>query len=269
MPRWALGVEYDGVRFHGFQRQPHHRGPTVQGDLEAALSRIANRPVTLVCAGRTDAGVHATGQVVHFDCDADRDVRAWLEGGNSLTDPGLCLHWATRVADDFHARFGARWRRYIYLMTDALPRPALLRDRVARVRGPRLDADAMDRAARALIGEHDFTSFRAAGCQARHPVREIQSVSVRRRGSVVAVDIRANAFLQHMVRNITGSLLEVGRGHRDPAWIADLLAARDRTRAGVAAPPEGLYLVEVGYPPEVVLPPFPDRVLPDALAPGA
>jgi tRNA pseudouridine38-40 synthase len=264
--RWALGVEYDGARYHGFQRQPHHRGATVQGDLEAALSRIADAPVTLVCAGRTDAGVHATGQVVHFDTDAERDARAWIRGGNTLTDPGVVIHWAAPVADDFHARFDARWRRYRYLFTDAERRPALLRDRLALIpASPPLDADAMDRGARHLLGEQDFTSFRAAGCQARHARRELQAVRVARAGDVVAVDIRANAFLQHMVRNIVGSLLPVGRGERPPAWIAELLEARDRTLAGVAAPPEGLYLVEVGYAEGIELPAFPERLMPDRL----
>ena len=259
MTRWALGVEYDGACFSGFQRQAAPIQSTVQGELERALGRIADHPVTVVCAGRTDAGVHATGQVVHFDSASPRNQRDWVRGGNSLTDPAICIHWARIVADDFSARFSARWRRYLYLMTDRRPRQSLLRDRVASVPGP-LDAARMDFAARALLGEHDFTSFRAANCQATHARREVQQVAVSRAGPLVALEIRANAFLQHMVRNIAGSLLEVGRGERDPEWIGELLAQRDRTRAGVAAPPEGLYLVEVGYEAASGLPEVPSRL---------
>lgn len=247
MPRWALGIEYDGSRFAGFQRQRHHAATTVQGDLEAALSRIADHPVTVFCAGRTDAGVHATGQVVHFETVAPRAAKAWLRGGNTLTDAGLCIHWAQPVGDDFHARFSALWRRYVYVLTDAPIRQALLRDRIARVPGP-LSAEAMHAAGAALIGEHDFSSFRAAGCQARHGIREVQSLTVRRRDTLLSIDIRANAFVQHMVRNIVGSLLTVGRGAAPVEWIGELLALRDRTRAAATARPEGLYLVQVGYP---------------------
>ncbi len=253
MTRWALGVEYDGSCFGGFQRQPGQARPTVQGQLEAALSRVAAEQIKLVCAGRTDTGVHATGQVVHFDSASVRSARDWVRGGNSLTHEGICIHWAQPVSDDFSARFSARWRRYLYLMTDAGLRQTLLRDRVARVSGP-LDAAAMDRAAQHLLGEQDFSSFRAAGCQARHARREVQAVRVVRRGDLIGFEIQANAFLQHMVRNIVGSLLCVGRGEQPAEWLAQLLAWRDRTRAGVAAPPEGLYLVGVGYPDHPSLP---------------
>jgi tRNA pseudouridine38-40 synthase len=254
MTRWALGIEYDGSCFGGFQRQAaHERRPTVQGVLEEALGRVADHPVTLACAGRTDAGVHATGQVVHFDSPAARPPRAWVRGGNAHLPPGARVHWAVAVPDDFHARHAARWRRYRYLMTDRLPRQALLRDRVAEVPGP-LDAARMDTAARALLGEQDFSAFRAAGCQSRHAFREVQAVRVHRSGPLLCLDIRANAFLLHMVRNITGSLIRVGRGEAEPGWIAELLAGRDRTRAAATAPPEGLYLVEVGYPSRWGLP---------------
>ena len=265
MTRWVLGVEYDGTCFSGFQRQASPRLPTVQGDLEAALSRIANHPVRLVCAGRTDAGVHATGQVVHFDSLALRAAKDWVRGGNTLTHPGICIHWAIARDEAFHARFSALWRRYLYLMTDQRPRQSLLRDRVAEVTGP-LDADSMGQAALALLGEHDFSSFRAAGCQARHARRTVQRIDVRRAGSLVAVEIQANAFLQHMVRNIVGSLLEVGRGERPGSWLGEVLSERDRTRAGVAAPPEGLYLVEVGYPGESALPSWPATTWPASWA---
>ncbi|MEE4361104.1 MAG: tRNA pseudouridine(38-40) synthase TruA [Pseudomonadales bacterium] len=270
MTRWVLGIEYDGSCFGGFQRQAHATRPTVQGVLERVLSRIADHEVTVQCAGRTDAGVHATGQVVHFDTTSERPDRAWLQGGNSLLEPGIAIHWARPLSEDFHARFSAQWRRYRYLMTDRAPRQALLRDRVATVRG-RLDAQRMHAAAQALVGEQDFSAFRAAGCQSRHAVREVQAVSVVRAGPLVCVDIRANAFLQHMVRNITGSLIRIGQGRAEEGWIGELLAARDRTLAGDAAPPEGLYLVEVGYAPAWGLPaatgaglPMPSALLGDA-----
>lgn len=246
MTRWALGVEYDGACFNGFQRQRATGPATVQGELETALGRIADHPVRVVCAGRTDSGVHATGQVIHFDSDSRRSPRDWLRGGNSLTPAAICIHWVQAVDSSFSARFSARWRRYLYLLTDERPRQALLRDRVAAVAGP-LDADAMQRAAEPLLGEHDFSSFRAAQCQARHARREIQVIRIRRAGALLGIEIQANAFLQHMVRNIVGSLLEVGRREREATWIGELLAARDRTLAGIAAPPEGLYLTAVGY----------------------
>lgn len=253
MTRWVLGVEYDGSCFNGFQRQASPQRLTVQGNLESALGRIANGPLRLVCAGRTDAGVHATGQVVHFDTAAPRAAKDWVQGGNTLTHPGICIHWAVTRDESFDARFSASWRRYLYLMTDHRPRQALLRDRVTCVTGP-LDVESMREAAQELLGEHDFSSFRAAGCQARHARRMIQRIDVRRAGALVAVEIQANAFLQHMVRNIVGSLLEVGRGEREVAWIREVLAERDRTCAGVTAPPEGLYLVQVGYPEHHDLP---------------
>jgi tRNA pseudouridine38-40 synthase len=253
VPRWALGVEYDGACFAGFQRQPHHDRPTVQGELEGALSRIADDPVRTVCAGRTDAGVHATAQVVHFDTDARRTADAWVRGGNTLTAPGVGIAWAAPVPDDFHARFSARWRSYLYLLADGSTVQPLLRDRVAAHPVP-LDASRMQAAADMLLGERDFTSFRAAGCQARHAVREIQHVHVYRRGPLLGFEIRANAFLQHMVRNIVGSLALVGAGERSVAWIGELLEARDRTLAGATALPGGLYLVGVGYPDHPELP---------------
>ncbi|TVS08614.1 MAG: tRNA pseudouridine(38-40) synthase TruA [Gammaproteobacteria bacterium] len=256
MTRWALGVEYDGSCFHGFQRQSAPGVASVQGDLEGALGRIADHPVRIVCAGRTDAGVHATGQVIHFDSTATRSERDWQRGGNTLTHQGICIHWAKAVDATFSARFSARWRRYLYLLTDQRPRQALLRDRVAVVPGP-LDAALMHDAAQALVGEHDFSSFRAAQCQASHPRREIQSITVRRSGQLLGIEIQANAFLQHMVRNITGSLLQVGLRQRDPKWMAEILLARDRTQAGIAAPPEGLYLTAVGYGAEWSLPTAP------------
>jgi len=245
--RWALGLEYDGARFKGWQRQGAPALPTVQAALEAALTRIADHPVATVCAGRTDAGVHATGQVVHFDTTAERPERAWVRGATTLAGSGITVRWARPVAADFHARFSARWRRYVYLMLDRRPPPAVAQGYVAHVPDGPLDAAAMDRGARHLLGEHDFEALRGAACQAPHAVREVRAIAVRRRGPLVSLDITANAFVLHMVRIIAGSLIAVGRGARRPEWIAELLANRDRTRAGATAPAAGLFLVGVGY----------------------
>lgn len=264
MTRWALGVEYDGAAFGGFQRQPHHDQPTVQGALEKALSSIADESVHLVCAGRTDAGVHAVAQVVHFDCASERDARAWTRGANSLTPDGISVRWAQVVDDAFHARFSATARTYLYVLSDGEPVHALLRDRVAGF-PVRLDEKAMAEAARVLIGEQDFSSFRAAGCQARHAVREVLHCAVHRNGSLLGFEIRANAFLQHMVRNLVGSLALVGDGRRSVDWFGEVLAARDRTRAGPAAPPAGLYFVDVTYPEHPDLPTIGRPPLPWAL----
>ena len=264
MTRWALGVEYDGAAFHGFQRQSHHDHPTVQGALEAALSKIADEPVRLVCAGRTDAGVHAVAQVIHFDCPSERDARAWTRGANTLTPKGLSVRWAQVVDDRFHARFSASARSYLYVLSDGEPVQALLRDRVAAFPEP-LDEHAMAEAARFLIGEQDFSSFRASGCQARHAVREVLHCDLHRNGELLGFEIRANAFLQHMVRNLVGSLALVGSGRRPVGWIGEVLAARDRTLAGPAAPPEGLYFVDVTYPEHPELPQITRSPLPWSL----
>ena len=257
--RIALGLEYDGSRFHGFERQPGRR--TVQSEVEAALARVAAAPVRVVCAGRTDAGVHATGQVVHFDTAASRPVHAWVRGTNTYLPPDVTVLWARIVADGFHARFLALQRRYRYVIVNRDTRPALLAGRAAWEYRP-LDARLMRLAARHLAGEHDFSSFRAAGCQARHPVRRLHRIEVARTGDRIVIDVHANAFLQHMVRNIAGTLVAVGAGEHDPDWVASVLAARDRRAAGVTAAPDGLYLVGVDYPEEAGIPAVP---LPDAL----
>ncbi|SIN85856.1 tRNA pseudouridine38-40 synthase [Sulfurivirga caldicuralii] len=244
--RIALGIEYDGSAYCGWQHQDHC--DAVQTHVEAALSFVADHPIEVVCAGRTDTGVHALNQVVHFDTTAERPLRAWVEGVNTRLPDAIRIHWVKPVAEDFDARFSAVARRYRYVIHNVPTRSALLRQRVTWVREP-LDAAAMDKAAQALVGEQDFSSFRAAGCQARHPMREVQRVHVHRQGNMVLVDIQANAFLHHMVRNIVGSLLKVGQGERPVEWIAELLAAKDRTQAAETAPAAGLYFVTAVYPP--------------------
>jgi len=249
--RFALGVEYDGSDFSGWESQPRRR--TVQSTLEAALSGVAARKVETVCAGRTDAGVHATAQVVHFDSRAERVPHEWVLGANSNLPGDVSVRWASPVAEDFHARYSALRRYYRYVIQNRRERPALLRQRAAWERSA-LDAGCMQAGAEHLLGEQDFSSFRAAGCQARSPVRTVVSLEVHRRGDLVFIDIAANAFLQHMVRNVAGVLIEIGKGKREPAWAGELLAARDRTRGAVTAPPQGLYLSRIDYPPGHGLP---------------
>ena len=253
--RVALGIQYDGVGFRGWQAQSAGVR-TVQARLEQALGKVADQAVGLTCAGRTDAGVHAVGQVAHFDTRAVRTARAWVRGGNANLPPDLSLSWACEVPDDFHARFSASARRYRYLIYNHPQRSALWRARAAWDYRP-LDAARMHAAGQALVGEHDFNAFRAAGCQARHPIREVLELVVWRRGDGVLLEIEANAFLHHMVRNIAGVLLAIGAGDRPAEWAAEVLAGRDRTQAGVTAPAEGLYLLAVRYPQRFGLPTAP------------
>jgi tRNA pseudouridine38-40 synthase len=249
--RVALGIEYDGTGYFGWQRLAH--GPSLQAEVESALSFVADHAVAVTCAGRTDAGVHARCQVVHFDTGAVRSERAWVLGATSRLPHAIAALWARRMPDDFHARFSARARRYRYVLLNRPIRPALEARFVAWERVP-LDADAMHAAAQALLGERDFSSFRAVSCQARHARRNVIEVGVRREAEHVIVDIEANAFLHHMVRNIVGSLLEVGRGERPVEWIAELLAARDREVAGATATPQGLTFLGPRYPAQWRLP---------------
>jgi len=257
--RYALGVEYDGGAFSGWQRlsrlgEPDLRGePTVQQALEEALSFVAGHPVATTCAGRTDAGVHGSGQVVHFDSTAQRDARGWVLGTTSRLPPSVAARWCVPVASDFHARFSARARRYRYRILNRAVRPAFERQYLSWERRP-LDAGAMHNAAQALLGEHDFSAFRTVHCQAAHARRELQFIEVRRSGDIVDVEVQANAFLHHMVRNIVGSLLVVGRGEQPGAWIAELLAGRDRTVAGPTAPAAGLVFLGPRYPDQWNLP---------------
>lgn len=256
--RVALGVEYDGSGFRGWQAQrPEVR--TLQGCLEHALAKVADHPIKLICAGRTDAGVHGLGQVVHFDTTAVRTTRAWVLGGNAHLPPDLSLRWAREVPDDFHARFSALGRRYRYLIFNQPYRSALWQKRATWCYQS-LDVERMHSAGQRLVGEHDFSSFRAADCQARHPVREIRELTVSRQGDGVVLEVEANAFLHHMVRNIAGVLMAIGTGDRPVEWAGEVLARRDRTQAGVTAPAEGLYLLAVRYPAHFGLPPPPATI---------
>ncbi|WP_226665013.1 tRNA pseudouridine(38-40) synthase TruA [Microbulbifer aggregans] len=250
--RIALGVEYCGTRMRGFQKQKHDR-QTVQETLEQALSKVAAEPVTLVCAGRTDAGVHATGQVIHFDTRAIRPAKAWIQGVNTQMPFDVRVHWAQEMPPQFHARFSAKRRTYRYLIHSAPTRSAQAATEVTWTER-HLDMDAMRAGAAHLVGEHDFSSFRAAQCQAKSPVRRLIQLDIGRVGQLIVLEVSATAFLHHMVRNIAGVLMAVGRGDQSPDWVRTVLAARDRSAAGVTAPPHGLYLVDVEYPPEFTLP---------------
>lgn len=255
--RIALGLEYNGCDFAGWQLQADDTQGravrTVQGVLEAALTTVAAAPVRVHVAGRTDAGVHASAQVAHFDTAADRSDYSWVRGANSNLPPDVAVLWARRVAPDFHARFSATGRTYRYVILNRPVRPALLAGRVSFDYRP-LDLARMQAAAAHLVGTHDFTSFRAMQCQAKHPVRELRRLDLRRDGEYVILELHANAFLHHMVRNIAGALAAVGAGEQEPAWVAAVLAARDRTAAGVTAPPDGLYLSAIDYPARFGLP---------------
>ncbi len=245
MTRIALGIEYDGSTAHGWQYQSHDPN-TLQQAVESALSQVADHPVRVICSGRTDAGVHACQQVVHFDSEAVRSERAWVLGSNRYLPPTISIQWAKPISDDFHARFVAKARRYRYLIYNSSVRQALLSRQLTWFHHP-LDADRMHQAAQSLVGTHDFTSYRAVACQAKQPVRTIESVRVTRKGAVVAIDIKANGFLQHMVRNITGVLLPIGQGLSEIGWAQAVLEAKDRRVGGVTAPPYGLYFVGPEY----------------------
>ena len=244
----AFGVEYDGRCFHGMQSQAGVA--TVQDALQGAIARVGNerhRETRIVAAGRTDAGVHATQQVVSFTTNAVRTEDAWRMGVTSLTPDGLGVVWCRTLPTGFNARFDARWRRYVYVVHDGSTRPIIGRGLCTWVQQS-LDETAMQHAALPLVGEHDFSAFRAAACQSRSPWRCIHHLRVRRIGSFVAIDVRANAFVLRMVRNIAGTLLAVGRGTLPTGAAAELLAGRDRRQAPPTAPAHGLYLIDVGYP---------------------
>ena len=249
--RIALGIEYDGSAYYGWQRQKDV--VSVQEKLEQALSIIANHPVTVTCAGRTDSGVHGTGQVVHFDTESERQDVAWTLGLNANLPDDIAIRWVKHVDQDFHARFSATARRYRYIIYNHPFRPGILNKGLSHYH-TKLDDTLMDKAGQYLVGEHDFTSFRALHCQAHSPVRTIEYLSVSRRSDFIIIDIKANGFLHHMVRNIAGSLIEIGRGNQPIDWLQTLLSYKDRAKAAATAKPGGLYLVEVDYPSEFNLP---------------
>ena len=251
--RIALGVEYKGSNYHGFQLQEAGT-PSIQGQLEEALQKInAGLPVRLSCAGRTDAMVHACGQVVHFDTSIERSMRAWMMGANRYLPKDISVVWAQAMPQDFHSRFSAVARRYRYVIYSDAVRPAHLAEEITWTHRA-LDIEKMRAAARCLVGTHDFNALRAAGCQAHSPVRTIYHLRLLTFGKLIIIDVRANAFLHHMVRNIAGVLMMVGAGDRPIEWVQEVLSSCDRKAAGVTAPPHGLYMVQVEYPEQFTLP---------------
>jgi tRNA pseudouridine38-40 synthase len=254
MQRIAMGVEYNGKLFRGFQAQ-RTGVPTVQQALEDILSSICDEPISLVCAGRTDMGVHATNQVIHFDTVAERPERAWLRGANTQLPNGISIHWAQQVSPLFHSRFSARSRTYRYIIFNNPTPSALMQDTVTWDRR-RLDIAAMQASSRYLLGEHDFSSFRGADCQAKNPIRRVDKVDISCLGKFIIIEIQATAFLYHMVRNIVGVLSAVAAGEKPVEWVDQVLQSRDRTKAGVTAPAAGLYLVNVEYEKKFNLPQY-------------
>ena len=250
--RYAACVEYDGTHFSGWQTQKHDVR-TVQEQVETALSKVADEPVSIITAGRTDTGVHATHQVIHFESSSPRSLFAWCRGANRFMPLDVRLLWVVEIDDEFHARFSALSRSYRFVIYNAPIQSALYRSHATHEFRP-LDPLRMSAAGQALLGEHDFTSFRAAGCQAHSPVRTMHKFELNSSGDWIWFDVKANAFLQHMVRNIAGNLIEVGSGKRQVEWFSELLACRDRTKGGVTAPPHGLYLAGVEYPDQFSLP---------------
>ena len=251
--RIALGVEYDGSQFHGWQAQKDGVR-TVQGVLERALEKVANHPLRVVCAGRTDTGVHGVGQVVHFDSPSVRTSRNWVLGANVNMPDDVSVTWARPVTDDFHARFSATGRHYRYLILNRTTRSALMARRATWVHKP-LDADLMHAAGQLLLGKHDFSSYRALQCQAKSPVRTVRTLAVTRKDERIELRVSADAFLHHMIRNIAGVLIAIGAGEQPAGWAKEVLELRDRTLGGVTAPPDGLYFERVEYPAEFGLDP--------------
>jgi tRNA pseudouridine38-40 synthase len=256
--RIALGIEYDGQPFRGWQIQQNL--PTVQGYLEEAFSKIADKPIQVFCAGRTDAGVHASGQVIHFETEIVRSLRAWTIGANTHLPSSIAVRWAQFVDDDFHARFSALFRRYRYIIHNHSARSALLASKVSW-HYPLLDAARMDKAGHYLLGELDFTSFRSAQCESTTPMRNVREILVKRHADFIIIEIEANAFLHHMVRNIVGVLIRIGSGEKSPEWAEEVLFAKDRRKAAETAPADGLYLIQVHYPDHYQLPAPPNCVL--------
>lgn len=250
--RIAMAVEYDGSEFFGWQAQKHSKN-TVQHVVEQAVSKVADEPLRVICAGRTDTGVHGGGQIIHFDTNAQRTPRQWVFGSNVNLPKSVCILWAQEVSEEFHARFSAVRRRYQYVIFNRQVRPTFLAHRTTWEFRP-LDVSRMSEAAEYLVGEHNFNSYRAQSCQAKSPVRTVYELKVSRNGPYVIIDIEANAFLHHMVRNIAGVLMDIGAGKYEPVWAKDVLDHQDRKLGGVTAPPYGLYLTRVYYPEEFDLP---------------
>lgn len=251
LQRIALGIEYDGSRYCGWQYQDH--SPSVQEKVERALSKVANHLVRVHCAGRTDTGVHALGQVVHFDTEAVRETHAWVLGANANLPDDITVLWAKPVSSDFHARFSAVRRQYRYVIFNRSQRPAILAKRVSWEYRP-LQVERMRAAAQYLLGEHDFSSYRALACQAKSPVRTLHRLDIHRQGEIVMLELEANGFLHHMVRNIAGVLMKIGAGEAEPGWAQAVLALLDRTQGGVTASPHGLYFVTAYYPEQFSIP---------------
>lgn len=256
--RIALGIEYDGHEFYGWQFQDGL--VTIQNCLEQALTKITHEKISLICAGRTDAGVHATGQVAHFDTDAVREIRAFTMGTNTHLPPTISVRWAQEVDEEFHARFSATARRYRYIIYNSPIRTAILASRVTWFHYP-LDAERMHTAAKELLGKHDFTSFRSSQCQSKTPIRTVHSIEVKRQGEFVTIEIEANAFLHHMVRNIAGVLLRIGSYQLEPKAVSEILEAKDRRQAFETASATGLYLSKVTYPEPYTFAISPDSLL--------
>jgi tRNA pseudouridine38-40 synthase len=253
MPRIAMGIQYKGTDYVGWQFQPGLK--TVQQTVESAISRVANEPISVVCAGRTDSGVHALGQVIHFDTTASRELEAWHRGSNAFLPADVAVNWVRLVTDQFHARFSAQSREYRYVLYNHESRPALMADFVKWESRP-LDLESMQAAGQYLLGEHDFSSFRGSGCQAKTAIRTVYSLEVKRHGLMVSLDIKANAFLLHMVRNIVGSLLRVGVGLEPVEWMKTVLDLCDRRKAGMTISPAGLSLTQVNYEMQLGFPSF-------------
>jgi tRNA pseudouridine38-40 synthase len=263
LQRWAAGVEYRGTAYSGWQIQDD--APSVQQAVEKGLSSVANHPLHVVCAGRTDAGVHALGQVIHFDSEARRSAHAWLLGVNSQLPRDIALSWVQPADLKFSARYSALSRRYRYVLRSGRARSGLLHDGAGRVIG-KLDEGAMHRAAQALVGTHDFSAYRDSDCQSPSPVRTLQALSVRRHQEFVVIDVKANAFLHHMVRNITGVLIAIGEGEQPESWAQAVLDSRQRAKGGVTAEARGLYFIGPEYPPEFGIPAPPEPWFPGSIA---
>ncbi len=249
--RIALGIEYDGSPYCGWQSQAD--GITVQDTLQAALGEISGEPIGVIAAGRTDTGVHGIEQVVHFDTQANRPLQAWVRGANALLPNSISVLWAHNVSDEFHARFSAQGRSYRYLLLNRAVRPAIQAGKVGWYHAP-LNVEFMQQAAQSLLGTHDFSAFRASQCQAKSPIKQLHQLDIHRVGDMLTFDVGADAFLHHMVRNIVGCLMYVGNSKYPVEWLTDVLNSRDRKLAAPTSSPDGLYLRKIQYDAKWALP---------------